>query len=85
MNPMENNIVMLIKFLVVYMYINKVKTSIKLTLKQTTENHNRPTALARPFLITVGVGGAKSILLAQPRLRFLKWFKTFSWSFGSHT
>ena len=31
-----------------------------------------------------GGGGLKLVLCAQPHPQFLKWYKTFSWLFGSH-
>ena len=32
----------------------------------------------------LGGGGLKLVLRGQPLPQFLKWYKTFSWLFGSH-
>ena len=54
-----------------------------LSLKQTTENHNRTAALEWSVIKCWG-GGLKLVLRRQSRPQFLKWHKTFSWLFGSH-
>ena len=45
----------------------------------------RTTAKLQPWsVLTSGVGGLKLVLCAQHHRHFLKWYKTFSWLFGSH-
>ena len=64
------------------MNTHKVKNVTEtLTPKHTTENHNKTTALERSVM---NYWGLKHVLRRQPRPQFLKWYKTFSWLFGSH-
>ena len=49
----------------------------------TKEPHKTP-ALERSVINYLGVGGFKLVKRAQPHPQFLKWYKTFSWLFGSH-
>ena len=61
----------------------KVKTVQKRSPKQeNTEHQIRSTTLERS--VYKYYWGLKSILRCQPRPQFLKWYKTFSWLFGSH-
>ena len=52
-----------------------------LTPKQAAENHNKTTALERSVM---NYWELEQVLRAQAHLQFMKWYKTFSWLFGSH-
>ena len=64
------------------MNTRKVKRHRSSDTKKATENHNRTTALERSVMNYWG--GLKLVLRAQAHHQFLKWYKTFSWLFGSH-